>query len=166
MDTSLTRRLAENQIQGLKKFRDELNAEIAYLESIINHQGGNVAQLPSGNVAQLPTEGTYTAELTKGIYDLLVEKRPLHRGTILERLVANGVHVSGQDKLRTLSAHLSHDKRFIPASRGEWTLANPPSGENIVERVETTEEETKLPALSTRTDLDHFLSNRLAQQTG
>ena len=127
MDTSLIRHFAQIQLQALKQIVDEANAEIEYLQTIVGE--------PDKNAVQLPTEGTYTAELTGAIHDLLVDDRPLHRKTILDRVVAAGVHVSGQDKLRTLSAHLSHDKRFIPAGRGEWTLSQPPAQDQLVSEV-------------------------------
>ena len=127
MDTSLIRRFADIQLQALRQIVDEANAEIAYLENIVGE--------PSSDAVQLPTEGTYTAELTSAIYEMLIEGRPLHRKTILDRVVEAGIHVSGQDKLRTLSAHLSHDQRFVPATRGEWTLAHPPAQEQLVSQV-------------------------------
>ena len=118
METSLNYRFAMIQLEGLKRFRDELDQEIASLERIVGQF--------NGNSVTLPTEGTYTAVLTGLIYELLLAERPLHRKVILERLEAEGIFVSGQDKLRTLSAHLSHDDRFTPTERGFWTLANPP----------------------------------------
>ena len=124
METSLNHRFAEIQLEGLKQFRDELNEEIASLERVVNQF--------NSNSVQTPTEGTYTAELTNAIYELLIEERPLHRRTILDRLEAKDIFVGGSNKLRTLSAHLSHDGRFTPTERGFWTLANPPVNDEIV----------------------------------
>ena len=123
METSLNYRFAMIQLEGLRRFRDELDQEIAGLERIVGQLNGKSSPPPS--------EGTYTAELTAAIHELLIEERPLHRKVILERLEIKGIFVSGQDKLRTLSAHLSQDARFTPTERGFWTLVATPVSASV-----------------------------------
>ena len=118
--------IAAIQLDALKDARNEIDEEIARLERIVS---------PRDTVEHLPSDGTFTAELTTAIHDILLEERPLRRQTILARLADREIFVGGKDNLRTLSAYLSNDERFIPEGRGNWTLKNPPQEEERVEEL-------------------------------
>ena len=130
--------IAAVQLDSLKQMREELDEEIARLERIVN---------PVADASQLPTDGTFTAELTTAIADMLLEDRPLRRQTILERLAEQEIYVGGKDSLRTLSAYLSNDDRFqsAPGARGLWTLASPPAAEHPIGSVEIANEQPPQP---------------------
>ena len=50
----------------------------------------------------------------------------LHRDKVLERVLAMGIHVGGEDPMNNLAAHLSKDKRFTTTGkRGIWKLVSP-----------------------------------------
>ena len=69
---------------------------------------------------------SYAKEIRNNIHDILVEERPQHRTTIYERLQERGVHVSGQDPINNVGAHLSVDTRFKNVDRGTWDLSESP----------------------------------------
>ena len=114
--------IAAVELDALKHVREELDLEIARLEQIANPP----------DAGHLPADGTFTAELTMAIHDIFLEERPLRRQTILERLADQEIYVGGKDSLRTLSAYLSNDDRFIAAGRGHWTLKHLPENEKRV----------------------------------
>ena len=120
MSITTKQHIAAVQLDALKPMRDELNEEIARLERILSGIDDDF---------QLPTVGTFTAELTSALHDILAAERPLKRPVILDRLAEKGVHVGGKDSLRTLSAYLSNDDRFesVIGARGMWTLAQEPA---------------------------------------
>ena len=126
MQITIKQHIATVQLEALRQMRDELDEEISRLEQIVD---------PSEEVGSLPADGTFTAELTTAIHEILLKERPLHRQTILERLEDREIYVGGKDSLRTLSAYLSNDDRFVPAGKGEWTLAHPPSTAEVVEKI-------------------------------
>ena len=136
MSTTTKQHIAAVQLESLKQMREELDEEIAHLEGIVN---------PVDDASQLPTDGTFTAELTTAIYDMLLEGRALRRQTILERLAAQEIYVGGKDSLRTLSAYLSNDDRFqsVPGARGMWTLVSPPAEEHSIGSVDVANEQPR-----------------------
>ena len=123
MDALQSYRFVEIELEILNRHRDELTEKIEELERILSIRDGTT---------NLPSKGTYAEEITTAIHDVLLEERPLHRRELLRRIQGKGVHVGGADKLKTLSAYLSTDDRFVAAERGEWTLKRKPSPETVL----------------------------------
>ena len=120
MDGQLNRRFALIQLEALEKFRDELDEEIAFLKGIIERTNQDRSRIPA--------EGTHSAELRDAIVEILTQARPLHRQAILAILQEDkDIYVGGNNALRTLAAHLSHDPRFKSAGNGQWTLTEDPT---------------------------------------
>ena len=138
MSIKTKQHIAAVQLDALTQMRDELNEEIERLERVISGIDDDV---------RLPTSGTFTAEITTAIHDILVAERPLKRQAILERLAEQAIYVGGKDSLRTLSAYLSNDDRFhaVPGARGMWTLVSPPAAEHSIGRVEVANEQPSQP---------------------
>ena len=79
-----------------------------------------------------PQPDTQAGHVSDGIYNILLQERPLHRGDILNRLKKMGYQVGGKKPIDSVSAHLSNDPRFKSAGDGKsgtWTLTTEPTGE-------------------------------------
>ncbi len=108
------KQFAAMQLDHLRKKRVEIDRDIAELETFLGvHHDQKTAH----------AEGTYTAEITAAIFDVLSNADfPLHRNEILTALEEREFFVSGKDKLGALSAYLSRDERFTPVGKGKWGL--------------------------------------------
>lgn len=110
------KQFAAMQLDSLRRRRADIDREIAEIEKMLGM---------SHEDKHAHAEGTYTAEITAAIHDVLVvAEAPLHRNEILAALEESEFFVSGKDKLGALSAYLSRDERFTSVGRGRWALTN------------------------------------------
>ena len=110
----------ENQVheyeERLNRLREQLNGAEVYRASIIS--------VPSRIFGESQQQARSFKELlTDTICEVLTEDRPLHRTDVLERVVAKGVHVGGNDPLATIAPYMTADPRFTSDGKGNWTLS-------------------------------------------
>ena len=114
MGMHVVKQFAAMQLDNLRKKRIEIDRDIAELEKFL----GVYHEQTTAHA-----EGTYTAEITAAICDVLSNAGTLlHRNEILTTLEEREFFVSGKDKLGALSAYLSRDERFTPVGKGKWGL--------------------------------------------
>ena len=124
---------SENTIAGLDEAIEQLRADIQSLEearTVLVRQGATPSQ--ARNNRDVPTQGNLQARVGNAVEEVLTEERPLHRGVILERILARGIPMDASNPLHYLGTFLTGDERFVPTTkafgtngrRGEWTLAS------------------------------------------
>ena len=102
--------------EKLNRLREHLDNAKGYRSSITS--------VPSRIFGESQQQARSFRELlTDTIYLVLRGERPLHRTDVLERVVAQGVHVGGNDPLSTIAPYMTSDARFTSDGRGNWTLA-------------------------------------------
>lgn len=66
---------------------------------------------------------SHTKKITDAIHAILTEAGEVHRKVITERVEAMNIDLGTGDHVRSLSAYLSQDPRFVTDNRGNWRLA-------------------------------------------
>ena len=119
----------DETIQVLLEKRQELDVDI---EKLRDARGVLQVHIPvdADQPAKKDTKPnhSFTNMVTDTIEELLLEKRPLHRKILFEKVEARGFAIGGKDPLNRFGVYMSNDPRFRPDPylRGNWTLTNEP----------------------------------------
>lgn len=108
--------LAESE--RVRAERDEVAARLAETDRRIDLLTGLVA------FYREPADATQRPKALRNEIAAIFrdEGKPLHYQEIYRRLLGRGITVNGKDPPKTVTAHLSNDRRFAPWGAGIWGL--------------------------------------------
>ena len=106
-------------------FPNQTVGEPQGIEELEEKQEAPISDLAELLEAHTYGEGTFSAELTRAMVEVLWEEAPLRRRELVTRVQAKGIILNIEKPGNTMSSYLSSDARFVKTNPpGRWTLAS------------------------------------------